>query len=169
MPRVPMEKLVQIVEYGRAPRQPLAAKTLMDRDISPLRVRRGSAADKSEWLRMRHALWPKPGVLVWAGGLDYWWWCDFCPLAINGGFMGGPAWYWPRYGGWDGGNGHLVAFDTTMPGAPQLAAQVDLEAMSQRAAAGFYSRAIVAKLRFEDGFLDAVAAHVRRMQRKAVA
>jgi hypothetical protein len=40
--------------------------------------------------------------------------------------------------------------------------------LSHRAASGFLSRALVSGLRFEDGFLDDVRRHVKRMGRSAV-
>ncbi|MBA3640292.1 MAG: DNA cytosine methyltransferase, partial [Acidobacteria bacterium] len=44
-----------------------------------------------------------------------------------------------------------------------------LKPLSRRAAAGFLSRALVAKLNFEDGFLDDVARHIDRMDRLTAA
>jgi len=75
------------------------------------------------WSRDWQALWPKPDVLVWAGGQDYWWWCDFC---LGGGPVGGPGLLWWPY--WRGveGNGQLIAFDARTPDSPRLASEVDL-------------------------------------------
>ncbi|MCX8108260.1 MAG: hypothetical protein N3G20_05585, partial [Verrucomicrobiae bacterium] len=56
------------------------------------------------------ALWPKPGVVVWAssGGMGPW---LVEVMKANGGFVDGIAsWWWPR---WGAGGGLLVAFNTT--------------------------------------------------------
>lgn len=71
------------------------------------------------------ALWPRPGLLVWAGGgFNFWW----------GREMGGPSdsrmassspafrpWPW-----WGGGGGQFVAFDVSAPAAAQFASELDL-------------------------------------------
>ncbi len=82
------------------------------------------------WSRDWQPLWPKPDLLVWAGGQDSWWGCDFCPMNLDGGLVAGPGWFRP-YGRTRGGNGHLVAFDTSQPDWPRLAAQVDLTATNR--------------------------------------
>ena len=74
------------------------------------------------WSRDWQALWPRPGVLVWAGGRIIGGGAIFVPLAWAAGFAGGPGWFWPPYGRQTGGNGRLIAFDATRPDAPSLAA-----------------------------------------------
>jgi hypothetical protein len=90
----------------------------------------GSIGWSTDW----RALWPKPDLLVWAGGQDFWWWCELCPVPASGGPVGlpngGPAGapgliWWPYWRG-SGGNGHLIAFDASNPDSPVLASQVDL-------------------------------------------
>ncbi|HEY5913458.1 MAG TPA: beta-propeller domain-containing protein [Verrucomicrobiae bacterium] len=81
------------------------------------------------WSRDWQALWPQPNVLVWAGGQDFWWWCDMCPV-LGGGPVGGISWFWPYWRG-SGGNGHLLAFDAANPNAPRLASQADLTATNR--------------------------------------
>jgi hypothetical protein len=93
------------------------------------------------WSRDWQALWPSPDVLVWAGGQDYWWWCDFCPMTLNGGFVGGPTLFWPPPGSQTGGNGHLIAFDVRKPDAPRLAGQVDLNDTNRHAFSRAYAAA----------------------------
>jgi DNA (cytosine-5)-methyltransferase 1 len=78
---------------------------------------------------------------------------------------------WP-YAAW-GRRGRVHAVSVSMwpvrRRAPHLAEFVKhpLAPLSVRAAAGFLSRALVSGLRFEDGFLDAVREHVRRLTRAA--
>lgn len=81
------------------------------------------------WSRDWQALWPRPNVLVWAGGQDFWWWCDYCPprVLVLDGPLGGPGLWWPYWRG-DGGNGHLIAFDARQPDSPRFGSQVDLTA-----------------------------------------
>ncbi len=89
------------------------------------------------WSGNWQALWPQPGVLVWAGGQDYW--CCY-DLWIGGGPLGGPGWFWRPWSRGSGGNGLLVAFDVNRPEAPRLASQVDLRATNRWS----FSRSFVA-------------------------
>jgi hypothetical protein len=85
------------------------------------------------WSRDWQALWPKPDVLVWAGGQNFWWWCEVCPLG-GGGLLGGPVGpgiVWPPFWRGSGGNGRLIAFSVTKPDSPQLVSQVDLTATNR--------------------------------------
>jgi hypothetical protein len=82
------------------------------------------------WSTDWQALWPKPDVLVWAGGQDWWWWCQFCgwpagPSPVNGPVGTASTIWWPFWRG-SGGNGHLVALDARNPDSPVLASEVDL-------------------------------------------
>jgi hypothetical protein len=67
------------------------------------------------------AVWPKPGVLVLAGGSFNWFWsCLSCPIP-----MAMDAMFWP--GPWrGGGGGRLVAFDVTDATSPVFASEVEL-------------------------------------------
>ena len=82
------------------------------------------------------------------------------PLPSNSG--------WPS-AAWNSGRGRYCAELSSWPvhlPAPHLADFLRHEAvpLSAKATAGFYSRAQIAKLRFPDGFLLAVEAHLARMQ-----
>ncbi len=80
------------------------------------------------WSANWQAFWPKPDVLVWAGGQEYWCWYNFW---IGGGPLGGPGALWRPYSRGSGGNGYLLAFDATLPDAPRLASEVDLRATNR--------------------------------------
>lgn len=75
---------------------------------------------------------------------------------------------WPN-AAWNVGRGRFQADLSTWPvrvTTPHLSDFLRYETapLSARATGGFYSRAQIAKLRFPDGFLAAVAAHLSRMQ-----
>jgi hypothetical protein len=80
------------------------------------------------WSTDWQGLWPKPDVLVWSGGQDFWWWCELCPLPASpvNGPVGAPGLFWWPYWRGAGGNGHLIAFETSNPDTPMLASEVDL-------------------------------------------
>jgi hypothetical protein len=82
------------------------------------------------WSRDWQALRPAPGVLVWAGGQDFWWGCDFCPITFRpvagGGFSSGPGFFTAPYWRGSGGNGQLVAFDVEEPAQPRFASRITL-------------------------------------------
>ncbi len=80
---------------------------------------------------------------------------------------------WPRAAWGSKGKGYAVEasmWPVRWP-RPHLADFVhhDPTPLSQKAAAGFLSRASASSLRFEPGFLDAVAHHVERMRRASAA
>lgn len=69
-----------------------------------------------------NAHWPKPGIVVWAGGSDNSWWSW-------GRGWGGPmmmdALWWPGFWGGDGG-GRFIAFDVSNAAAPVFKSEVNL-------------------------------------------
>ena len=94
------------------------------------------------WSTEWEPLWPKPDVLLWAGGQNFWWWCELCPFGGGplGGTVGLPGLIWPPFWGGGGGNGRLLAFNVSAPDSPQLASQVDLTATNRWG----FSRALLA-------------------------
>ena len=80
-----------------------------------------SAAVESFGGGVAQAVFPKPDLLVWAGGgADYWSWGWNQPVALGATML----WRWaPWYGS---GGGRLVAFDIADPAAPQFASQLNL-------------------------------------------
>jgi hypothetical protein len=114
----------------------LPSLTIVGQSVTNL----GSLGWSTDW----RALWPKPDVLVWAGGQDFWWWCELCPLGVVGGPVGGPVGpnglLWPPFWRGSGGNGHLVTFNVAKPDSPQLLSQVDLTATNRWS----FSRAFLA-------------------------
>lgn len=102
-------------EDGSEPQPPkpnvtLSAFSLADLPELKLLTRCEVAIDQTRGFGEFKALWPKPGVLVWAssGGFGPW----FLDVVRVGGFVGGAIadwWWWPR---WGYNGGFLLAFDT---------------------------------------------------------
>lgn len=80
------------------------------------------------WTADFHALWPKPGLLVWAGGgyggFRFWGGID---VAAGARLIDG---WWPWWGG--GGASRFLAFDASNPAAPQFASDLDLATEQNR-------------------------------------
>ena len=73
------------------------------------------------------AIWPEPGVLVWAGGgSSFWGWYDMAFPGGAGGMIAAPGGFraWPPYWGVTGGQ--LIAFEVSDPGSPRFASQLNL-------------------------------------------
>ena len=68
------------------------------------------------------AVWPRPGVLVWAGGAMNWWWRAM-PMASDALTVGRLA-PWPWFG--SSGGDLLLAFDVREPEMPAFASKVEL-------------------------------------------
>jgi hypothetical protein len=67
------------------------------------------------------ALWPRPGLLVWAGGGFDWWLAPY-PVAVD---VAGPGFApWPWF--WPSSRGLLVAFDVSAPTAPTFASSINV-------------------------------------------
>lgn len=76
------------------------------------------------WYSQMKAVWPKPGLLVWAsngGGRVGWYYMLDGPWAMDAA-IGGRFW-WPW---WGGGAGRLVSFRVSDPTQPALASDRDL-------------------------------------------
>jgi hypothetical protein len=75
------------------------------------------ATEPLGWNSELEPVWPQPGLLVWVGGGNsFWWWG---PMDL--GFVG--DWYWPYS---QSGGGRLLAFDVTTDSAPEFLSEVDL-------------------------------------------
>lgn len=73
------------------------------------------------------AIWPEPGVLVWAGGgSSFWGWYDMALPAGSGAMIAAPGGFraWPPY--WGGSGGQLIAFEVGDPASPRFASEVNL-------------------------------------------
>jgi len=68
-------------------------------------------------------VWPKPDLLVFAGGgFNFWWRCLECPVPLGADAIISPRW-WPF---WGGNGGRFLAFDVKDSASPKLASTVDL-------------------------------------------
>jgi len=114
-PAVDSRFALTVLSLSNLPSLVLAGQSITN--VSPL-------GWSSDW----QALWPKPDVLIWAGGQEFWWWVG--PW-IGGGPLGGPGLFWPPYSRGGGGNGYLLAFDVAQPHSPRLVSQVDLRATNR--------------------------------------
>jgi hypothetical protein len=85
------------------------------------------AWDGLGWGSEFQVVWPKPGLLVLAGGGgDYWYpWLDW-GFRPGGGDVAVPGGWWPSY--WGGNGGRLLAFEVGNAEEPALVSEVDLTA-----------------------------------------
>src|SRR6185369_11166607 len=104
--------------------------TILDaRDLPNLSVlgRASVTIDALGWGGTWSPVWPKPNVLVWAGGGGGYFWA----MPVGGGIISagptdvatGAIWPWPW---WGSGGGQLLAFDVSDPAAPSFKSALNL-------------------------------------------
>lgn len=108
-PTVPFR--LTVVDVSALPALPVLGQT--EAGVAPL-----------GWGRRWQAVWPKPDLLVWAGGQSQWWWCPICSVPLLQTEALAVSRPWPPY--YSGGGGRLIAFDVSDPAAPQWASEVNL-------------------------------------------
>jgi hypothetical protein len=75
------------------------------------------------WSGGWEVLWPKPGVMVLAGGGMGGWWWPWLDMRGGGGIAGD---FWFRPGFWGVGGGQLLAFDVSSSSTPALLSELNL-------------------------------------------
>ena len=81
--------------------------------------------DLPGWGGSWEAVWPKPNLLVWAGGgMNFWWLDRGGPISAGPVLTGGLFMPWPIWG--YGGGGQLLAFEVSNPASPKFDSEVDL-------------------------------------------
>jgi hypothetical protein len=74
------------------------------------------------WNSELEPLWLRPGLLLWSGGANHYWWGPWDLLGPRD-FIGG-LWFWPYWP--SSGGGRLFAFDVADDAAPSLLSEVNL-------------------------------------------
>ena len=103
--------VVTIVDVGNLPSLSILGQT-------------STTVDLSGWSGNWEAVWPKPDVLVWAGGGRSFWWLAPSLGPVAGGLSTGlDTMFWPF---WGFGGGQLLAFDVSNAAAPVFDSEVNL-------------------------------------------